>query len=182
MVKSITHSMPHRRLMLCTLLLIGTVLLPKQTLAQEEGEVIEDDIDRSWEWAERNFVIVKSTADYEEAMNAAVDASANLDVRLDLRDLTPNADIGLTWSDSDCVNNGWEPPCYVARGRFDNGVYVSIEYSNAFEGFAEGYYIVIVASGADDANDILTATLRKARTFYADAYMKRTRVYMGCMH
>lgn len=171
---------------LCAMFAFAITALPATARAQagEGSEIIEgeEDIDRSWEWAERSFVIVKSTADYREALNAAQNASYEMDLRLDLRDLQPNAEIGLTWPDSECVNNGWEYPCFVPRGRFDNGVYVSIEYSNAYKGFAQGYYIVVVASGAADAEEVLAAMLKKTQAIYPDAYRKKTEVYMGCMH
>lgn len=166
-------------------LLAGMAGMPTVAAAQEDEtfeEMPAEEFDDSMMWSERSVVIVKSTADYDEALNAAQIASYDMDIRLDLRGLLPNGEIGLTWPDSVCEENGWEYPCFVARGRYDNGVYVSIEHSSAYEGFAEGYYIVVVASGAEDAGDILQATLQRARIPYPDAYLKKTKVYMGCMH
>lgn len=155
--------------------IVGGMVVYAQEFGQEEE-------DRSWEWAERSFVIAKSTTDYDEALDAAQEIASTLDIRLDLRGLAFDPEIGLSWPAMECESGGWEHPCYVARGRFDNGVYVSIEHSSAYEGFAAGYYIVVVASGADDANELIEASLKKARAEYPDAYVKRTKVYMGCMH
>ncbi len=157
-------------------LLLCLVTVP--TTAQDEDVVEYDDSDM---WAERSFVIVGSTGSYETALEIASNASYYLDLMLDLRELGPDSTVGLTWSPEICEGTGWEHPCYVARGRFDNGVYVSIEHSGAYEGFAPDYYIVVAASGESDS-PIVRETLAKAREFTGDAYIKKTRVYMGCMH
>ena len=71
--------------------------------------------------------------------------------------------------------------CYLARGRWDDGVYVSIEFSNAYDSFSKGYFIVM--AGSSFKNDpVLTKTLNKAKEKYPDAYIKASKVYMCCMH
>ena len=126
----------------------------------------------------KGFVIARSTKDYTAAKQTAQDAAKKLALKLDLRDLKPHKKNGLTYSKADCENEGGYP-CYISRGRYDDGDYVSIEWSNAFDGFAKGYYIVILASG--NKQDI-NPTLTKAKKFYKDAYTKQTSVYIGCMH
>jgi hypothetical protein len=84
---------------------------------------------------EKDFVIVTSTPDYRAAVRAARDAARQLDVRLDLRKLSPHAKGGLTFPRTDCEESAFEYPCYVARGRDDDGAYVSVEYSTAYAGF-----------------------------------------------
>ncbi|MES1224662.1 MAG: hypothetical protein ABUT20_54725, partial [Bacteroidota bacterium] len=98
--------------------------------------------------------------------------------KLDLRDLKPNKESGLTYAKKDCENEGGYP-CYISRGRYDSGDYISIEWSDAFDGFAKGYYIVIVASGSKNETE---PALKKAKQFYKDAYAKQCDVYVGCMH
>ena len=71
--------------------------------------------------------------------------------------------------------------CYVARGRFDDGEYISIEYSSAYEAFAAGYYVVLAASGFK-GNGAIHATLDRVRLKYPDAYIKTSRVYLCCFH
>lgn len=102
-----------------------------------------------------------------------------MDIKLDLRDLHPT-DEGLSFPDTVCFNNGWEAPCYLARGRWDDGEYVSIEWSDAFSGFSKGYYIVVVSSG-DDLERI-KKRLNVVKRFVPNAYIKSTDVYVGCMH
>jgi hypothetical protein len=77
------------------------------------------------------------------------------------------------------VIEGEEYPQYYSRGRYDNGEYISIEYSNAFTGFAKGYYIVVAYSGE---NIEAKKTLKKVKPFFKSAYIKQTDVYIGCMH
>ncbi len=131
-------------------------------------------------YVKKNYVIALSTKDYAGAKAFATKAAKALNYKLDLRDLKPHITSGLTWTKHECEEgNGWDYPCYVARGRVGNETYVSVEWSNAIEGFAPGYYIVILYSGEKaQAKNVL----QKAKKYYKDAYVKEARVYMGCMH
>lgn len=130
---------------------------------------------------EKAFVIVKSTSQYKEARRVAERAARRLKLRLDLRGLVASPKGGLTFSKAECEAGAWDFPCYVARGRNDDGAYVSIEYSDAFAEFARGLYIVIVASGSrGDAR--IENTAKAARPAFPDLYTRITGVYMGCMH
>jgi hypothetical protein len=129
----------------------------------------------------KQFVIVRSVARYEDALKTAKEAASKLHFKLDLRDLKKNAETGLSFSRSICEGGYDEFPCYVARGRYDDGNYISIEYSNEYSGFKKGYYIVIISSGDKD-NAESKAALAQARKYYKDAYAKLSNVYMGCMH
>jgi len=144
------------------------VIIPAPTLfAQDEQPYVK-----------KYFVIVQSVKDYSKAKTTAVKIAGSLKQKLDLRNLKPNKTAGLTYSKKDCENEGGYP-CYFSRGRYDNGDYVSIEWSNAFEGFAKGYYIVIIYSGDKEE---ATAILKKAKPFFKDTYIKQASIYMGCMH
>jgi hypothetical protein len=127
----------------------------------------------------KSFVIIQSTKNYIEAKTTAVKASKDLKLKLDLRNLKPSKANGLTDTKKECEDNGWEYPCYVSRGRYDDGDYVSIEWSNAFQKFTEGYYIVIVYSG--NKKEAATS-LKKVKKIFKDAYAKEADVYIGCMH
>jgi hypothetical protein len=127
----------------------------------------------------KNFCIIKSTRSYEDAKRTAQEAARKFSIKLNLRNLTPVKGIGLTMTVSQCDENGFEYPSYVARGRYDDGQYISIEYSNAFSGFAENYYIVIAASGSVKE---VKNTLIKLKKTYKTAYIKQAKVYIGCIH
>jgi hypothetical protein len=139
-------------------------------------------------YAEKDFLIIQSTKDYNTALETAKQASKALDIKLDLRGLIPDKDtrIGLTPPVDTCLKysqeyGGQDSTCYLARGRWDDGVYISIEYTNAYDSFTKGYYIVMVGSGFK--KDLsLFETLKKVQTKYSDAYIKTSKVYMCCMH
>ncbi len=125
----------------------------------------------------KRFLIAKSTKSYKEAKRFARKLSIKTGIKIDYRGLNYNKKLMLSESYNQCLDDGFEYPCYVARGRYDDGVYISIEYSGAYQNFRDGYYIVMVASG-ESANTIL----KQIRQTVKDAYVKRSKVYMGCIH
>ena len=161
------------RLFSTLLLTVVCVLLTVHSNAQ--------DAQQEEMFVEKEFVIIRSTADYEAALQTARSAATQLQLKLDLRDLKKNKESGLSFSKKICEEEWEEYPCYVARGRWDDGEYISIEYSDAYNGFRKGYYIVIIAG--DEKGDAAVKTiLQKAKKYYKDAYSKTTKVYIGCMH
>lgn len=139
-------------------------------------------------YVNKSFLIIQSTKNYETALSTAKKASSELNIELNLRDLMKVDDptIGLTLPADTCIkylptSEGQASTCYVARGRYDDGIYVSVEYTNPYQGFTKGYYIVMVGSGSKNEPE-LTKTLAQVRTKYSDAYIKSSKVYMCCMH
>jgi len=130
-----------------------------------------------------SFVILISTKSYDSALKRAEEAVEKLGYPLDLRDLHANEQTGLTFTEEQCAEicggAGVEYPQYLPRIDWGESKYVSIEYSNAYEGFTKGYYIVIVASG-EKGDPIIQEALKEAKQFYEDAYAKTCSVYMGC--
>jgi hypothetical protein len=129
----------------------------------------------------KKIVIVLSTKDYETAKKTATEASKKLGKPLNLNGLKPNKELGLTHSKEDCESFGY--PCYIPRGEgnAENSDYISVEYSNGYEGFAKGYYIVVAGIG-DPKTNYLNKVLTNAKKYYKDAYAKQTKVWYGCMH
>ena len=133
-------------------------------------------------WVPVGFVILRSTSDYAEAKRVAEEAARRLEIPLNLRGLVHDAEHGLTWPKEVCAKGPLFPfPCYMARGRFDEGVYLSVELSDAYATFRPGLFIVIAASGVPGSSE-LAATLESARHEYPDAYLKQEKVYQGCIH
>lgn len=158
------------------LLILVTVLFSTVSInAQEVDSSMAD------QYVEKEFVIILSSKNYEAALKTAKEAAVKLKVKLDLRGLKKNRETGLTWDKKTCDTDWFGYPCYVARGRYDDGEYISIEHSSAYTGFKEGYYIVIAAGGFAGSSD-LKKSLTRARKGYKDAYSKRSKVYIGCMH
>ena len=133
-------------------------------------------------WVPVAFVILRSTPGYAEARRVAEHAAFQLGIPLNLRGLIYDAGHGLTWPKAECDKDPLYPfPCYVARGRFDPGVYLSVERSDAYASFRPGYFVVIAASGEPGSAEV-QASLTRVRAIYPDAYVKREKVYHGCMH
>jgi hypothetical protein len=166
--KPFTRNYMVKKILMKYLFFITLIIFVQFSFAQEERPYIK-----------KAFVIVQSTKDYATAKLTAEKAASQLHQKLDLRELQPNKKTGLTFSDSVCENEGGYP-CYISRGRYDNGNYVSIEWSNAFEKFAEGYYIVVISSGLDAAGT--NEVLKNAKKYFKDAYAKKAEIYVGCMH
>ena len=103
--------------------------------------------DQDLQYSVKDFLIILSSKNYESAKTIAIEAAKTLNIKLDLRGLNPNLKSGLSFSLKQCEENGWDYPCYISRGRYDDGEFVTIDYSNTFQGFAKGYYIVTTASG-----------------------------------
>ena len=134
-------------------------------------------------YAEKDFLIIQSTKDYKRALQTAKKASIELQIKLELRELIPDKDtiIGLTLPSDICLKYISDSTCYIARGRWDDGIYISIEYSNAYLSFEKGFYIVMIGSGLKkDPN--LIHSLKKVKTKYSDAFIKSSKVFMCCMH
>lgn len=138
-------------------------------------------------YVKKGMLIIYSTKNYNAAKKFAKQAAKKLALKLDLRNLSPNKQEGLTFSKADCDSNNWEYPCYVARGRWDDGEYISIEHtkrlsvnnSNYESDFKENLYVVIAASGD---KSITQPALQKAKKIYTTAYVKKANVYIGCIH
>jgi hypothetical protein len=156
------------KIMYCFTLLLFAISLHAQTENPEDRPYVKKD-----------FVIILSSKSYSEAKKIATEAAKKLKIKLDLRGLKQHKISGLTSSSKECEDNGWEYPCYVSRGRYDDGEFVTIDYSNAFDSFTKGYYIVTTASG--DAT-LAKSALLKAKKIYKSAYAKQAEIYIGCMH
>lgn len=77
---------------------------------------------------------------------------------------------------------------YVAR-RYDKTIlsggekqsaYLSVERSDAYEGFKPGFYIVV--AGIGKTRDEALKQTAKFKTWAPTAYVKKTRIFMGCLH
>lgn len=129
---------------------------------------------------EKHFVIIKSTTSYSEALSVARSASKKIGVNINLRGLKLYGKNKLTFGSEACDSlEGY--PCYTARGRWDDGEYISIERSDAYSSMKRGYFIVVAASGDSETKGFKLISY-KAKKAYSDAYSKRDSVYVGCMH
>lgn len=127
----------------------------------------------------KEFVIIKSSPSFKEAADSAAQAAAELSVGLNLRGLSPNLRTGLTLSKEDCTRSELAYPCYVPRGRRDDGSYASVEWSSEYDLFAKGLYVVMIASDVPGSSRN-RRMLEAARRVYPKAYAKQAKMYVGC--
>lgn len=184
----------------CVLFCTFLLLFDDGSLRRAVAESADNASDDVSEYAPKTFIILKSTKNYDQAHKFAVSASKRLKTKLDLRGLVPIPGGGLNLSKDargQCEKEDSEINCnevfYFPRGRSDDGVYISIEYSNAYTGYSEefpnivagtpkvqsGFYIVIYAHGSPDE---MKKLIRRAKSVYPDAYGKTLKIYEGCMH
>jgi hypothetical protein len=136
---------------------------------------------RSEEMAEKDFVVLPAIASYAEARRVAGTAARRLGLKLDLRRASPDGHGGLTFSPADCEANDWEHPCYVTRGRYDDGAYVSIDEARRFfEGEEEGYLVILGSGPKNDPS--VRAVAEKARALFPSAELRTDDVWQGCIH
>ncbi len=164
-------------------------MTPTQEAEIESEEVPEEFDDIDWDAYEDemtqdfSFVIILSTKSYDAAVKRANEAAEKLGYPVDLRGLHENKEIGLSLSRKVCeeeiCGGGLDYPIYIPRSDWGNSKYVSVEYSDAFDGFTKGYYIVVVSSGAKGDTEVSEA-LKEAKQLYKDAYAKTCGVWMGC--
>lgn len=129
------------------------------------------------EKVKRSFLILKSTKSFQEAKDFALKSANELSLNYAKQDAMIHSDNDLTFSPEACEEMAYAYPCYTTRGAYDDGIYISIEYSDHYEGFSKGYYIVIVASG-ENIEDYLPL----AKKISKDAYITTSPVFTGCTH
>ena len=146
--------------------LLTLLFLGQFSIAQDEYQPFID----------QSFLIISSTTDFDSAEKIAQEAKEKLKLDYPTSVFYPDESEGFK---TDEVCGCGEVHQYFPRGSHDNGNYVSIEYSSGYEGFTEGYYIVIVSSG-QKAN--VQKELRKAKKYFPKAYIKTAEIYVGCRH
>lgn len=68
----------------------------------------------------------------------------------------------------------------VLAGKEDETVFLSVERSDGYEGFKPGFYMVV--AGILENQTEAGARASRFRPWAPTAYVKKTRIYMGCMH
>ena len=122
------------------------------------------------------FLIVGASKQYNTALKITEDASQKLGFEVNLRGYYEDATLSLA---TDQVCGCGENHGYIPRGRFDHGEYISIEHTDYFEKFTDGWYIVVVDTGSPG---LLKESLPAVKKHFPDACIKQEPVYAGCMH
>jgi hypothetical protein len=137
--------------------------------------------DSAGQVAKKDFVTLLPVSSYSAARRLAHQVAARLGIRLDLGESRPHGKGELTFSKATCDANEWSYPCYIARGRDDDGVYVSIDVASAYPGVQGPGYVVVLASGPKDDPSV-RAAFEKARSSFPETSIQTNDVYMGCIH
>jgi hypothetical protein len=125
------------------------------------------------------YVLVVGT--FRSFADAVTDARAlGRKVGLEYRAKATQLENGTpTFSRTECEANGWDYPCYVARGRYDDGTYLSVEPSSAYDEMRPGYFVAVAASGT--LKEVLQAQRRLGRRD-VPSFVRSVTVWTGCIH
>lgn len=134
----------------------------------------EQDIEGDF-YSAKYILILKSTKDYNEAVNFALDAGKKLKSKFNNDNKRYSKEKGIYFEgiEDDDYNGGYYPRRYAGEN-------ITLENSGYYEGFDEGY--IIVVGGVYDDKESSTKALRNAQTIYNGAYVKKTKMWMGCIH
>jgi len=130
---------------------------------------------------DKGFIIISAGKNYDAMKILAQKVAQKLNYELNLRELIPNETTGLTYPKNICNEEDMEYPWYSKRGFYDEGEYVSIEYTTDYDGFTPNLYIIVV-SNHDKGSQELTDALTHVKKYYKSAYIKYSEFYMGCLH
>jgi hypothetical protein len=140
-------------------------------------------------WADTPFyrfgiLVLGSYKSYPEAVRAAKSFGGRSDYPYGSRGMVYDKARGLIWPDDD-KDEMWAGAYAPRRHDRECGLALSkpcvtVERSEAYEGFTPGLYIVV--AGVLDRSEEREKRLAEVRRLVPDAYVKQTAIYMGCMH
>lgn len=156
-----------RMILICCLLGLS---LTRCCFSQEE--IIEEENF----WSDRYLLILKSTKDFLEAHSFAIKASKELkkDYISEYKLFMPER--GIFFSDT-LPDDMYRGEYYPRRYEEDQ---ISLENSSGYKDFEPDY--IIVVAGIFSSKEDAEKALAKARLVYPDAYVKKTNIWMGCIH
>lgn len=134
--------------------------------------------DPNYFYANKDFIIIGSLENFEAALILAIEAASKLNIELDINDTALEEGQLVNTNEETCKKLLFEGRCYLPRGRYDDGKYISIERSNAYQEFTPGYFILVAGSDFTEENT-MTEFLEEVKTLYDDAYIKSTKIFMG---
>lgn len=145
-----------------------------------------DDFDPKLLLRDQLIVILGSFTEFNEANAHARAISRTSGVPFSLEGKVYDKKRGLILPD-DAADSLYAGSYLLRRGNMtqlsghsDYTEYLSIERSDAYPGLRPGYYIIV--GGFYDTRREASAALARFRLPAADAYVKKTQIYMGCMH
>jgi len=154
-----------------------SLLISSLTYAEQEIKITDEMF-----YKDKYVLILKSTKDYSEAVRFATEASKKLGLEFHNVNRKYSKEKGIYFSeeiDDEMYRGGYAPRRYNGRAQ-SLKEYISLENSDYYKGFNDGY--IIVVSGIYEDKKSSEKALAKIRKFYKDAYAKKTVMWMGCIH
>lgn len=126
-------------------------------------------------YSDRYILILKSTKDYNEARSFAFKASKKLGLRFDNENVRYSKEKGIYFEgiEDDDYNGEYYPRRYAKES-------ISLENSDGYKGLAAGF--IIVVGGIYNDRKSSNQALGKVKVVYGGAYVKKTKMWMGCIH
>lgn len=132
----------------------------------------------------RQVIILASSKSYQDVLAKAKDLSLKTGMVFSTREMIYDDKRGLILPDNH-EDESYAGSYYLRRYNNDCGnslsECLSIEKSDAYEGFTPGLYI-LVAGIHEEGSAELSAKLAQLKKTVPDAYAKKTKIFMGCMH
>ena len=125
---------------------------------------------------DRYIIVVKATYAYGEAVRFAEEAGALLGLEFKNEGREYSKEKGIYFSED--IDDPDYAGGYYPRRYSDE--YISLENASAYPEFADKS--IIVVAGIYSEEEEALAGLEKVRAYYQDAYVKKTRMWMGCIH
>jgi hypothetical protein len=132
-------------------------------------------------FVEKKFLLLPASSDFGKAERLARRVADRLHLPLGHTKVSPNEETGLTFTKETCTSSGEPYPCYQERGRYDDGLYVSIELARPYLPDEPSVYVIVMASGLPEgayADFVVTS----ARRHFPGARVVSSKVWMGCVH
>lgn len=163
-------------LMLSVLLVTLQGLLIAQEDTRSDSEKFTED---------RYVVILGSTKDFQEAKRKAEAIAKASGITFSMQGMIFDKKRGLILPDDD--SDPTYAGSYIHR-RYNTGApdlpegteYISIEKSEAYDGFKPGLYIIV--GGIYPTAKEAAVAVKKFSKAVPDAYAKKTPIYLGCIH
>jgi hypothetical protein len=165
-------------------LVFSAVMFAASACDGRNDQVAEED-PRETAFEYKDFVIIADVDNYKTAVKVVKSLARKIPElakasRSAFPKKTPNAEGWLTFPKKTCDRNGWDYPCDVPRGRYDDGLFLSIEQKGFWENPVQGHFVVVLASGPKGDKDV--DEVYQAVKGEADARLETKKVYVGCMH
>ncbi|MEI8344918.1 MAG: hypothetical protein WCG06_02480 [Candidatus Omnitrophota bacterium] len=140
-------------------------------VAHAEQKITDDML-----YSDQYILILKSTKDYNEALNFAKQASKKLGLKFDneYRKYSQKDGIYFSATPKEGVSEGDYFP------RRYSGEFITLENSKYYSELAPGY--IIVVAGVYESKVSSHPALNKSKQYYIDAYVKKVNLWMGCVH